>query len=140
LSIKIFYDEMDFRLKGWSQVKKIIEKVISEEGKNSGDLYFILTDDKTVRKINVEFLNHNYYTDVISFNNSWDDEISGEIYMSIDTIKRNAVNYNVSLKEELVRVLIHGVLHLCGYEDKNDIEKSEMTKREDHWLDVYNSL
>jgi probable rRNA maturation factor len=131
---------MDFRLKGWSQVKRIIEKVISEEGKNSGDLYFILTDDKTVRKINVEFLNHNYYTDVISFNNSWDDEISGEIYMSIDTIKRNAVNYNVSLKEELVRVLIHGVLHLCGYEDKNDIEKSEMTKREDHWLDVYNSL
>ena len=140
MKIKIFYDNLDFRLKGWRKIKKVIEKVISEEGKISGDLNFIITDDNSLRKINAKYLKHNYFTDVISFDNSTDGRISGEVYISLDRVRINSVNYNVSLGEEFVRVMVHGVLHLCGYCDNDKQTKSEMTTREDNWLGVYYSF
>lgn len=140
MSIQIFYDRIDFRVKGWRKVKKLVEKVISEVDKVSGDLNFIITDDNSLKKINIEFLQHNYFTDVISFNYSSEGKISGEVYISLDTVKINAINYNVSLDRELVRVIVHGVLHLCGYEDKYSKEKLEMKKKEEYWLFVYDSI
>jgi rRNA maturation RNase YbeY len=121
-------------LKGWRKIKKLIEKVISDEKKASGDLNFILTDDITLKKMNVKFLKHNYFTDVISFDYGVGKKMNGEIYISIDTVKRNALNYKVSYNSELVRVMLHGVLHLCGYKDKSFEEKNEMNRLEDSWL------
>jgi len=134
LSINIYYDKIDFRLKGWRKIKKLIEKVISDEKKATGDLNFILTDDITLKKMNVKFLKHNYFTDVISFDYGVGKRMNGEIYISIDTVKRNALNYKVSYNSELVRVMLHGVLHLCGYKDKSFEEKNEMNRLEDSWL------
>lgn len=134
MSINIYYDKIDFRLKGWRKIKKLIEKVISDEKKASGDLNFILTDDITLKKMNVKFLKHNYFTDVISFDYGVGKKMNGEIYISIDTVKRNALNYKVSYNSELVRVMLHGVLHLCGYKDKSFEEKNEMNRLEDSWL------
>ena len=136
MRIRVFYEEVKFRIKGWKEIKSLIGKVISEEKNISGDLNFILTNDNHLLKINKEFLKHNYYTDVISFDNTGDSELAHEIYISIDTVKKNSINYNVSYKKELIRVMIHGVLHLCGYEDRSNDEKEKMREREDYWLNM----
>jgi probable rRNA maturation factor len=135
LSIRIFYDNVEFRLKGWRKIKILLEKVIREEAKTLGDLNYILTDDDSLRKLNKEFLEHDYFTDVIAFNYNEKSVISGEIFVSIDTVKRNSVNYNVSLRNELLRVMIHGLLHLAGYNDKSRSQEREMRRMEDKWLE-----
>jgi rRNA maturation RNase YbeY len=140
LKIKIFYDNIDFRVRGWRKIEKLVKKVISKENKISGDLNFIVTNDKTLKKINIKYLKHNFNTDVISFNYENQGNLSGEIYVSIDTVKRNAKNYKVSYRIELVRVMIHGVLHICGYEDQNNLEKEKMSELEDWWLRVYDEI
>jgi probable rRNA maturation factor len=137
LSIKIFQDNIQFRLSGRIEIKHLIKDLISEEKEIVGDINIILTNDFSLKEINVEFLQHNYYTDVISFGESEGGRINGEIYISIDTVKKNAFNYNVSSNEELLRVIIHGILHLCGYEDKNEAERNRMRKKEDKWMEVY---
>jgi probable rRNA maturation factor len=135
LSIRIFYDITDFRLEGWQEFKKLINKVIRKEDRVAGDLSFIITNDETVRNINLQFLNHDHFTDVIAFSYNFENKVIGEIYISIDTVKLNSNNYNVSLKNELLRVMIHGVLHLVGYDDKSEEEKSRMRAMEDLWLE-----
>jgi len=116
----------------------IIERAIRKEEKIPGDLNFILTDDETVRNLNLQFLGHDYLTDVLTFNYNKGDIVNGEVYISTETVKMNAVNYNVSLNSELLRVIFHGVLHLVGYDDKTDRQKRKMHKMEDLWLDKMN--
>lgn len=134
MSIKLFYDEVDFRLKGWRKAVRLFKKVIGNENRIPGDLNFIITSDNELRKINIEFLKHNYFTDVIAFDNRRDNIISGEIYISIDTVTTNSHNYNVSLNEEVLRVMIHGLLHICGYVDDTEKKRNVMRKMEDSWL------
>jgi probable rRNA maturation factor len=134
LNLRLFYDDTNFQIKKWKKTRSLIEKVISREGKTHGDLNFILTSDKVLKEINVEFLKHNYNTDVISFNYGNKDFITGEVYISIDAVKANAKNYKVSYRYELVRVLIHGTLHLCGFKDESPEEKLEMSMWEEYWL------
>jgi probable rRNA maturation factor len=134
LSLRIFYDNTSFRLLGWKRAKSIIEEVIRNELRVSGDLNVIITNDESIREINMKFLNHDYYTDVIAFNYNEEDVIKGEIYISIDTVRRNAFEYKVHLREEVLRVIVHGVLHLIGYEDSTYEGKEEMRRKEDFWL------
>ncbi len=91
-------------------------------------------DDESLIKINREFLQHNYFTDVIAFDYGDEETIDGEIYLSINTIKANALNYKVSLREEVLRVMIHGTLHLCGFNDLTEKEKIEMKSMEETWI------
>lgn len=137
MSVIIFYDEVNFRLQGWRKAVRFFKKVIRNEKKIPGDLTFIITSDSEEKKINIEFLKHNYFTDVIAFDYSCEDKISGEIYISIDTVERNSHNYNISLKEEVLRVMIHGLLHLCGYNDNSVKKRNEMRKMENIWLADY---
>ena len=131
MSIKIHYDKIKFRIHRTTEIKRFLEKVITEENKKPGDLVLILTDDKSLVEINRQFLKHDYFTDVISFDYSVGGTVNGEIYMSIDTIRRNAERFKSGIKEEMVRVMIHGVLHLCGYRDEGKEERKKMFRRQE---------
>lgn len=140
MALRIYYDNVKYRLKGSRKSLKFIEKVIRSENWIPGDLNFIFTDDISLKVINKEFLNHNYFTDVISFNYSTGYKLNGEIYISCETVKRNANIYKEIYKIEIVRVMIHGVLHLVGYNDRSAGEKVEMRRMEDYWLKDFKDL
>jgi len=135
LNIRIYYENVKFRIRKTREIKELLYKVIREENMVPGDLLFILADDTTVLEVNREFLKHDYYNDVISFNNSVGDTVNGEIYISIDTVKRNAREYGCRIIEETVRVMIHGVLHLCGYEDTGEVDSIRMFERQEMFLE-----
>jgi probable rRNA maturation factor len=134
LNIKFFYDQIEYRIHRTAEIKKFVGKVITEENKTPGDLLFIFTSDEIVRNINRKFLEHDYNTDVISFDYSSGKIVNGEIYISIDSVKRNALKYSVTISEELLRVIIHGVLHLCGYNDGNKNDRDFMFERQENRL------
>jgi rRNA maturation RNase YbeY len=136
LSLRIFYDDGAPALRSWRLKKKKLEKVILGEGKIPGDLNFILTSDTELRKINKQFLKHNYFTDVISFTYSSGEILDGEIYISYQRIRKNAKRFRIKVEEELLRVMIHGILHICGYEDGNEGQRKEMRLKEDKWLKI----
>jgi len=134
LSIKIHYDKIKFRIRRTGELRRFLEKVIGDEELLPGDLNFIFTNDASIIQINREFLGHDYFTDVITFNNSEGSILNGEIYLSVDTIKRNAQEYKVKLYQEIARVMIHGVLHLCGYNDDSERSRKVMLKRQEELL------
>jgi rRNA maturation RNase YbeY len=134
LNIRFVYDQIKYRIHKAEEIRKFLGKVITEENKTPGDLLFIFTNDDSVRNINKRFLEHDYNTDVISFDYSSGKIVNGEIYISIDTVRRNALEYRVTVAEELLRVMIHGVLHLCGYRDGNKVERDLMFERQEKSL------
>jgi rRNA maturation RNase YbeY len=134
LKTRIYYDGVKYRLRNSKKVLKLIEKVIGEYRIPNGSLSFILTNDEELIKINKEFLQHNFFTDVIAFNYGSNDLLQGEIFLGLETIKFNSINYKVSLRNELLRVMIHGTLHLCGFNDSSDRERENMRKLENEWI------
>jgi probable rRNA maturation factor len=140
LSIRIFYDDTKFRIKSWRRILTIIQEVIRYNKKIPGEINIIIGRKKEVRKLNVEFLNHDYYTDVVTFNYNEGNVINGEIYLSEDTVTENAKEYKVRKQNEFQRVIIHGVLHLIGIDDKTDNEKIRMRREEDLWLSKLNEI
>jgi rRNA maturation RNase YbeY len=112
-----------------------IKMITKEHGKNIGDLTYIFCSDEFILDVNKQHLNHDYYTDIITFNYNVDELISGDVFISYDTIKSNAVEYSDGdIELELSRVIIHGVLHLIGFNDKSEKDQIEMTKQEDEAL------
>ena len=140
MSIKIYYDQIKYRIHKTAEIKRFLEKVITDENKTPGDLVFILTNDETLVEINRSFLKHDYFTDVITFDYSAERKVDGEIYMSIDTIRRNALSYKSGIKEELFRVMIHGILHLCGYRDERKKDRKEMFNRQEKKLREFKKM
>ena len=134
MKTRIFYENVNYRLRGSRNFLKVIGEVIREYRNVPGSLSFIFMTDEELLQINREFLNHDYYTDVITFDYGNSGFIEAEIYMSIETIKKNSHNYKVSLKEEVKRVMIHGALHICGFEDSTEKEKEQMRIHEDKWI------
>ena len=125
-----FNYETDFDLKDENLLEYWIDNLVSKKGFSLGELNYIFCDDEYLHKLNVEFLQHDTLTDVISFDNTLGKLISGDIYISIERVADNAKDFEVSFLEELHRVMIHGVLHYMGFKDKTEIEKKEMRNAE----------
>jgi len=134
----IFHKEnISFRFINQQQVIAWINQVLSREKKKPGDLNFIFCSDEYLLHMNRKHLQHDYYTDIITFDYTVKSLVSGDVYISIDRVKENAQTYGVSFKNELLRVIIHGVLHLCGYKDKSDRDARLMRKKEDYYLSLW---
>lgn len=132
-----FYSENEFTLLGQSAHEKWLKDVISSEKKKLGEISFIFCDDEYLLDINRKYLNHDTYTDIISFDNTVGEILQGDIFISISRVKENAEVYEVSFPEELRRVLVHGILHLCGYKDKTRSEKQLMRLKEEEKLEMF---
>jgi rRNA maturation RNase YbeY len=135
--LQIFYDDTPYRFRGWRKFKTLVSELVKSKKKVIGEISFIITSDAYLRTVNKEFLNHDYFTDVISFNYSDNDNISGEIYISEDTVRQNSAEYNVNFDNEMLRVMLHGILHLVGYDDKTEAEKQKMRQHEDKWMRMF---
>ena len=135
-----FSAETSFELSNPQLTGAWLGSIISQEGYSEGEVSVVFCDDKYLFKLNVEFLNHDTLTDVIGFNYSHSNEIHGEIYISIDRVEDNAVEFSQAFETELLRVMAHGVLHFCGYNDKTDLESSLMRAKEDFYLNQLNDM
>jgi rRNA maturation RNase YbeY len=137
-SIHFFFENVPPNLKNRKNLKRFLGILFKNEGKKLNDLVYIFCTDQALLKINKKYLDHDFYTDIITFNVSSSTSISGNIYISTDRVRENARTYQVSFQKELCRVIFHGALHLCGYDDKSLRQKKIMTKREDYYLKLYN--
>lgn len=131
-----FYSETDFKIENTKALSHWISEIILHENHELGDLTYVFCDDAYLHKLNLQFLNHDTLTDIISFDNSLGKQIHGEIYISVERVKENAGTYEVAFLEELHRVIIHGVLHLCGYKDKTKKQQETMSRKENEALDL----
>lgn len=134
MKVRFHYDVEGFRLREVSIVKKIISRIIADAGLKGGACDVIFTGDEKLYEINREFLGHDYYTDIITFNYNEGRVISGEIYISVDRVRENSAKLAVTLKSELRRVIFHGFLHLCGYDDRTSDQKRRMAEMEEMYL------
>ncbi len=134
--INFFNEEIDFSLDNEFKIKDWISKSIITEKCTLGDLNFIFTSDQHLLQINKDYLDHDFYTDIITFDYRESDTISGDIFISIDRVTANAKGLSNLFSNELHRVLIHGVLHILGYKDKSAEEETLMRSKEDFYLSL----
>lgn len=132
--INFFEEEIDFKLKNKKNLRNWLEQAIIAENHILKEINFIFCTDEYLLKINQEFLQHDTYTDIITFDNS-EKEIAGDIFISVERVAENALTYQISILQELYRVLIHGTLHLLGYKDKSPKDKKLMTDKENFYLE-----
>lgn len=117
-----------------------IKQVAGNHIKKTGEIAYIFCSDEKILEVNKQYLGHDYYTDIITFDYTENTVISGDIYISIDTVKSNAEAFNTSFEDELHRVLIHGILHLCGIDDKGPGERAVMEKNENEALTILSEM
>ena len=133
-----FNYENQFILDDEASVSNWVSAVIEKENFKEGEINYVFCDDDYLLKLNVEFLEHDTYTDIISFDYTMGKLIFGDIFISTERVKENAKLFNVSFYDELRRVIIHGVLHYCGYKDKSDSDVEVMRSKENEYLNTYN--
>jgi rRNA maturation RNase YbeY len=114
-----------------------IAQVAASHGKKVGEINYLFCSDAKILEYNTLFLSHDYYTDIITFDHSLDNQLAGDIFIGLETVESNAHSLGVEFKTELLRVIIHGVLHLCGFKDKTPEEESKMHEQEDKALSLY---
>jgi|SRR5690242_11211303 len=129
-----FFEKNSFTLNDRTYLKRFIEDIFKKEGKKLDSINYIFCSDKYLLEINRKYLDHDFYTDIITFDLSETKAITAEVYISIDRVRENSKNLNVPFKMELQRVMIHGALHLCGYNDKSKAQKRDMRVAEDTYL------
>lgn len=129
-----FNFETDFQLQNNEELSKWIGDTIKEEECKEGEINYVFCDDRYLHKLNVEFLQHDTLTDIISFDYSVGKELHGDVFISIERIKENSNELGIDFNTELHRVMIHGILHYCGYKDKEEEDKSQMRLKEDFYL------
>ena len=125
-----------FSLKTEAAVTSCIKALVKQELREIGDITIVFCDDNYLHKINLEFLDHDTYTDIITFDYSVGNEIVSEVYISVDRVSENAKKYKQTFENEIHRVMVHGVLHLCGYKDKLAEDKQIMRDKENHYLSL----
>ncbi len=134
--INIFTENIEYRVRNINKIKDCLFDIIKSERKELGEVNIILTDNETMLSINQQYLNHDTYTDTITFPYSdIDDEAFGDVYICLDMVKDNARTYKCRIQEELFRIMVHGTLHLCGYEDKKDeSDKDIMFAKQEEYI------
>ncbi len=132
-----FNYETDFELDNEAQYEDWISRIIESEGFDEGEINYIFCDDDYLHKINVEYLDHDTLTDIISFDYTVGNLIQGDIFVSVERVQDNAKDFNVSFEEELKRVLSHGVLHYCGYKDKSLEDEAVMRSKEEEKMQMF---
>ena len=140
MPIRFFYEEVDFKIKSQRKITHWINESIKRERKKIGEINYIFCCDSYLLNLNRDFLGHNTLTDIITFDYSEGDSLAGDIYISIERVRENALKFDTEPLDELNRVMIHGVLHLSGYNDKLQSEKSIMRKKEDAYLSLRKKL
>ncbi len=134
MEIEFFNVEVDLPQFNHILVKEWFEEIIIHNKKKVGEINVIFCNDAYILKTNKQYLGHNYFTDIITFNYSSPSIISGDLFISLDTVKSNSYIFKTQFQNELYRVMVHGVLHLLGWDDKSEDEATEMRKIEDFWL------
>ena len=132
-----FFSENNFELEDNVAYEMWLQNVIISEEKKEGDINYIFCDDEYLHEINVKYLNHDDYTDVISFDNALGNILHGDIFISTERVAENAEKFQVSFQKELKRVIAHGLLHFCGYKDKTDDEAQLMREKEDEKIKMF---
>lgn len=135
-----FNYELDFQLPLEKDISIWLSSVIQSEKCKEGEINYIFCSDDYLHKLNVEFLNHDTLTDIISFDYSVGKELHGDVFISIERVDENAKEFNVNFIDELKRVLVHGMLHYCGYKDKTKEDSAVMREKENHYLKQYTSI
>jgi probable rRNA maturation factor len=131
--VEFYSEEIDFELQNEEEIAEWIMQTVADEGKKFHHCSFVFCSDEYLHKINLEYLSHDDYTDVITFPYA-ENPVEGDIYISIERLKDNARSLGIPFLHELHRVIIHGTLHLCGYTDKTPLDKTKMTEKEDFYL------
>lgn len=139
MSINFFNEDVDLPKIKKRNTVAWIKQVIDEHCKKVGDVSFIFCSDTYLLDVNKQYLDHDYFTDVITFDYVEGDVVSGDIFISVDRVKENAKSFSTSFSNELNRIIIHGILHLLGYNDKTDTDKLIMTGKEDLYLNLLNN-
>ena len=132
-----FNYETDFELDNEAHYEDWISRIIESEGFDEGEINYIFCDDEYLHKINVEYLDHDTLTDIISFDYTVGNVLQGDIFISVERVQDNANDFNVSFEDELKRVLSHGVLHYCGYKDKSVEDEALMRAKEDEKMQMF---
>lgn len=133
------FEEIDVPNINLEEAERWITQVIEKNNKNVGELTYIFCSDEYLLEINKQYLQHDYFTDIITFNYCEEDTISGDLFISVDTVLDNSKTFGVDFETELNRVIIHGVLHLIGFDDKCDEDQEEMTRQENLSLELLNN-
>jgi len=139
VAINFFSEDISFKLSDKKKIKNWIKDLIEKYSYRVGDINYIFTSEDKILEINNQYLNHNYFTDIITFPYTDGQIISADIFISIPTVQSNAESFNESFLNELNRVIVHGVLHLIGFNDNTETENKRMREQENHWLSILKS-
>ncbi|MEA3448966.1 MAG: rRNA maturation RNase YbeY [Bacteroidota bacterium] len=136
MSINFYSEDVDMPDFNKPAAAAWIRRTIKSENREAGDCSIIFCSDIYLLEINKKYLNHNYFTDIVAFDYGENNTVSGDLFISVDRVKDNAAYYDVDINHELHRVMIHGILHLCGYNDSNESEQKQMREKENYYLEM----